>query len=49
MLKEGQRVHCSAIANKLVADSLLNSETQGSCYHLKRTHFTGWYELALWP
>ena len=32
-------MYCSAITNKSISDSLLNSETQASCYHLKRTHF----------
>ena len=32
-------MYCSAVANKSISDSLLNSETQASCYHLKRTHF----------
>ena len=31
-------MYCSVIANKSISDSLLNSETQASCYHLK-THF----------
>ena len=32
---------CLAIANKSIPDSLLNSETQASSYHLKRTHLLG--------
>ena len=32
-------MYYSAIAHKSIFDSLLNSETQASCYHLKRTHF----------
>ena len=49
VFKERQRVYCSAIADKSIPDSLQNSETQASCYHLKRTHITGSYELELWP
>ena len=37
--QERQRMYCSVIADKSISDSLLNSETQASCYHLKRTHF----------
>ena len=32
-------VRSSVLANKPISDSLLNSETQAGCYHLKRTHF----------
>ena len=49
MLKERQCVYYSAITNTLIPDSLLNSETQASSYHLKRSYFTGWYDLELWP
>ena len=42
-------MYCSAIANKSIPDSLLNSETQTSSYHLKGTHFTGSYDLELSP
>ena len=32
---------CLATVNKSIPDSLLNSETQASSYHLKRTHLLG--------
>ena len=40
---------CLAIGNKSIPDSLLNTETQASSYHLKRDSLTGSYGIELWP